>query len=76
MGWTYYIKDILIAVGIFVAIFILPLFEIGDNLSSLVSATSTVFAIVAGFFIADAMSNYLRLQTLIAEENAALMSSI
>lgn len=74
MGWSYYIKDILIAVGIFIGIFILPLFEIGENLSSLVSATSTVFAIVAGFFIADAMSNYLRLQTLIAEENAALMS--
>jgi len=67
-------KDIAFGVCLFLVSFLLPLFRINNDLGTLVSATSTVFAIVAGFFIADAMSNYLRLQTLIAEENASLIS--
>ncbi len=67
-------KDIALGICLVLASFLLPLFEIGNELGTLISATSTVFAIVAGFFIADAMSNYLRLQTLIAEENASLIS--
>jgi len=54
--------------------FLLPPFGVSSDVGTLVTATSTIFAIVAGFFIADAMSNYLRLQTLIAEENSALIS--
>jgi hypothetical protein len=67
-------KDFCLGVVLFLAPFFLPRFSIGDSSSTLVTATSAVFAIVAGFFIADAMSNYLRLQTLIAEENASLIS--
>ncbi len=67
-------KDIALGICLVLVSFLLPLFKIGNELGTLVSATSTVFAIVAGFFIADAMSNYLRLQTLIAEENASLIS--
>lgn len=53
--------------------FSFPVFKFSD-VNTLVAATSAIFAIVAGFFIADAMSNYLRLQTLIAEENSALIT--
>ena len=53
--------------------FIVPQFEF-LNVDTIISATSAIFAIVSGFFIADAMSNYLRLQTLIAQENAALIT--
>ena len=69
-----YIKDAVLGICIFLAPFFIPLFTISADAGILVTATSAVFAIVAGFFIADAMSNYLRLQTLISEENAALMA--
>ena len=65
-------NDILLGIGLIVLSFILPLFSVGSDLGSFVTSTSTVFAVVAGFFIADAMSNYLRLQTLIAQEDGAL----
>lgn len=57
---------------VFVA-WLLPLFTLPE-VGSLVSAATAVFAIVAGFFIADATGNYLRLQTLISEENAGHIS--
>ncbi len=66
-------KDIVLGIALFLLPFVLPHIGI-SNLSLLVTPTSGVFAIVTGFFIADAMSNYLRLQTLISEENAALIS--
>lgn len=66
-------RDMGVALVLSLLPFILPIFKFSD-LSTLVGATSAIFAIVSGFFIADAMSNYLRLQTLIAEENSALMT--
>jgi hypothetical protein len=66
-------QDILLGACLFLIPFLLPLFGI-STVGALVTPTSSIFAIVAGFFIADAMSNYLRLQTLIAEENASLIS--
>ena len=69
-----YVKDVALGACIVLAPFIIPLFKVSTDIATLVTATSAVFAIVAGFFIADAMSNYLRLQTLISEENAALIA--
>ena len=72
--YSPYIKDVVLGICIFLIPFVIPLFKINTDVGTLVTATSTVFAVVAGFFIADAMSNYLRLQTLISEENAALVA--
>ena len=69
-----YIRDVVLGICIFLVPFLVPLFKLNTDVGTLVTATSAVFAIVAGFFIADAMSNYLRLQTLISEENAALIA--
>jgi hypothetical protein len=66
-------KDVLVGLFFLILPHAIPVFALSE-VNTLVGATSAVFAIVAGFFIADAMSNYLRLQTLISEENAALIS--
>lgn len=66
--------EMLGGVGLLIIPFVIPSFGVSTDVATLVTATSTIFAIVAGFFIVDATSNYLRLQTLIAEENAALIS--
>src|SRR3989344_8411029 len=66
-----HLRDICIGVVILILPFLIPLFFLSE---SLVGASLAVFSIVAGFFIADAMANYLRLQTLISEENASLIS--
>lgn len=72
--YNLYRQEALIAIILFVAPFFIPAFNITANIDVLVTAVSTLFAIVVGFFIADAMSNYLRLQTLIAEENGTLIA--
>lgn len=75
--WSFfksYKIEILFGAGFFLIPFIIPPFGVNTDVSTLITATSTVFAVVAGFFIVDATSNYLRLQTLIAEEDAALIS--
>lgn len=72
--FNLYTQEALIAVVLFIAPFFIPTFNLSGSIDILVTAVSTLFAIVVGFFIADAMSNYLRLQTLIAEENGTLIS--
>lgn len=54
--------------------FLLPKIEIHDDSGMLLTAVSLLFAILVGFFIATTTSNYLRLQTLIADANAGLIS--
>ncbi len=54
--------------------FFLPPFFLHDSNSTLLTAVSLLFAILVGFFIATTTSNYLRLQTLIADSNAGLIS--
>lgn len=68
-----YKKEILFSIILFLLPFVFPQFGI-TNVGILVTPLAAVFAIVTGFFIADAMANYLRLQTLIAEENATLVA--
>lgn len=67
-------KDLIVLTILLLAPFFLPSFAIADSIGTLITAAAAVFAIVAGFFIADTMANYLRLQTLIADENAALIA--
>src|SRR3989344_3165701 len=65
---------LLICLLLVVSAFYLPFFKINVDLSNLLTVTSLFFAILLGFFIATATSNYLRLQSLIAEEDSGLIS--
>lgn len=68
-----YKKEIILGIILFSTPFLIPLYGTNLEVGTLVSAISTIFAIFTGFLIADAMANYLRLQSLIAEENSALI---
>ncbi|MFZ2149973.1 MAG: hypothetical protein WAV15_02335 [Minisyncoccia bacterium] len=52
----------------------LPLFNLNADVPTLLTIFSLLFAILVGFFIATSTTNYLRLQTLIAEEDASLIA--
>lgn len=54
--------------------FVLPYFKVQIDLSSFLTVVSLLFAILAGFFIAGATSNYLRLQELVSQEDAKVVS--
>jgi len=62
---------VLIFLTILVAYFN-PIFDFDS--SKILSSTTTLFSILVGFFIASAMSNFLRLKTLISSETGALFS--
>lgn len=53
--------------------FNIPLFKLNFDVASILTVISFLFAILVGFFIAAATSNYLQLQSLIAEEDASLI---
>jgi hypothetical protein len=73
-GINLQITDICIGIILTLTPFVLPLFSLLDSNGNIITAATAIFAIVSGFFITDATGNYLRLQTLIAEENASLIS--
>lgn len=53
---------------------ILPIFNFNFDISNMITVVALLFAILIGFFVAAATSNYLRLQTLISNEDASLIS--
>ncbi len=71
-GWHF---DITIMILLVIVVFAIPPFNVPEN-GTLVTAATAIFAVVSGFFIADAMANYLTLQGLIAEENSLHISLI
>lgn len=73
MQIRYYSK--IIAPIIFLAAtFLIPKYSFQMDISTFLTIVALIFAILVGFFIAAATSNYLRLQTLIAQEDATLIS--
>ncbi|MCX6717375.1 MAG: hypothetical protein NTU76_01710 [Candidatus Taylorbacteria bacterium] len=64
----------LVCVVLFLIAFIIPLFKFNFDVASILTVASLFFAILVGFFIAAATSNYLALQSLIAEEDAGLIA--
>lgn len=54
--------------------FALPLYGFGFDVATILTIVSLFFAILLGFFFAAATSNYLRLQTLITDSNAGLVT--
>jgi len=59
---------------IFLIPFFLPIFKFNIDTSTVITVISLLFAILAGFFIAAATSNHLRLQSLISIESATTMT--
>ncbi len=57
-----------------IAPFFVPRPEVLFDLSTVTGVISLLFTILIGFFIATATTNYLRLQTLLAQENSSLIS--
>jgi len=51
-----------------------PLFKLNFDVASILTVISLLFDILVGFFIATATSNYLALQSLIAQEDAGLIA--
>lgn len=74
MSYVERIITIIVQVILFLLPFLVPLFSPTFDVGTFLTAISLLFAILAGFFIANATSNYLHLQTQIAEENADLIS--
>lgn len=66
-------QDVYVAAILIAASFLLPHFLL-PSIEPLIGAATAIFAIVAGFFIADATENYMSLQSLISEENAILIA--
>lgn len=69
-----FILEFVIPIALCAAPFLLPIYFFTFDISTLLTVVSLVFAILIGFFIATATTNYLRLQSLIADEDSALIS--
>lgn len=65
--WFFYF---VIPIGIIVLALFLPLIAYQFDASTILGAISLLFAILVGFFIATATTNYLQLQSLVAAENS------
>lgn len=55
-------------------VFFLPPITFSFDISLVLTVISLLFAILIGFFFASAMSNFLRFQTLITDEDATIMT--
>lgn len=67
-------RAILVTFIFIILVFIIPPKLISTDVSNFLTTTTVLFAIICGFFIATVFSNYSRLQSLIAEETAGLIS--
>jgi hypothetical protein len=73
MRFTFIEKALIVGIFFVILLFIFPKNLIIANVSDLFTVTAIVFGILAGFFIAAALSNYFRLQTLLSEETSYLV---
>lgn len=64
----------LVPVALAICPFVLPLYTLTFDISIVLSVVSLVFAVLVGFFIATATTNYLNLQSLVVREDTALIS--
>jgi hypothetical protein len=67
------IRISLIPLIIFIAVFVIPNFNLQLDISYLLTTVIFLFTIIIGFFIASATANYLNLQSLITQEDSALI---
>lgn len=73
VGLKVYLPATLLAIGLLVSI-LLPPFSLSLDIAVYLTVVALLFTILVGFFIATATSNYLRLQSLIAEEDGSLIT--
>ena len=66
--------QIVLPLVLLVAPVFIPIYPFEFDIPTLLTVVSLEFAILVGFFIAAATTNYLRLQSLIADEDSALIS--
>ncbi|OGZ02508.1 MAG: hypothetical protein A2946_00685 [Candidatus Liptonbacteria bacterium RIFCSPLOWO2_01_FULL_53_13] len=59
---------------IVISVFTLPLLGLSADISPLLTVVSLVFAVLVGFFIATATTNYINFQHYLAQENANLIA--
>ncbi len=64
----------IVQVVVFLIPFLLPIFKFNIDTSTIITVISLLFAILAGFFIATATSNHLRLQNLISIESSTTIT--
>lgn len=67
-------SKILAPVVFLVLTFLVPLYTLKIDVGTFLTIFSLIFTILVGFFIAAATSNYLRLQSLVSQEDAGLIS--
>jgi hypothetical protein len=68
------IRSIIFQLALFFLALFLPAFKFDFDISTILTVVTLLFTILVGFFIAAATSNYLRLQTIISDEDASLIS--
>ncbi|MFZ2188873.1 MAG: hypothetical protein WAV73_04895 [Candidatus Moraniibacteriota bacterium] len=68
------IRSIIFQLALFFLALLLPAFKFDFDISTILTVVTLLFTILVGFFIAAATSNYLRLQTIISDEDASLIS--
>lgn len=54
--------------------FLFPIFELDIDIATILTVVSLIFAILIGFFIATATTNYINLRNLIAEDDGILIT--
>ncbi len=66
--------NVVLGLLLFVSPFFVELFDFTFDVATILTVVALFFVILIGFFIGTTTSNYLRMQTLIAELNATLMA--
>jgi hypothetical protein len=65
---------VLLQILLFATPFIIPLWKLNIDIPTFLTLMSLFFTILIGFFIASAAANYLRMQTLMTNEDANLVA--
>ncbi|MFH1621443.1 MAG: hypothetical protein ABIB04_05180 [Patescibacteria group bacterium] len=69
------IRIFIIPIFILIAVFVIPIFDLQFDIPNILTVITFLFTIVIGFFIATATTNYLSLQSVIVQEDAALIDA-
>lgn len=65
---------VIIPIGIVISAFLFPLFKIAEDIYWPMTISSLVFAILVGFFIATATTNFINFQSFLAQEAANIVA--
>ncbi|MFH1501123.1 MAG: hypothetical protein ABIE22_04235 [archaeon] len=74
MKFNFITKTLIVSVVFTILLYLFPESLFINNVSDLFTAVALLFGIISGFFIAATLNNYFRLQSLVADETAGLIS--